>query len=108
VDLARRSTDDVVRSATFTLTVEDVTATGLDLRLNGHTATGAAFHSQEGRLVPSTSSSATCGMTRGVSVSSGSTWWGSATDGVVAGPLPPTSIEAASIVGGPWASRWSS
>jgi hypothetical protein len=48
VDLARRSTDDVVRSATFTLTVEDVTATGLNLRLNGHTATGAAFQESGG------------------------------------------------------------
>jgi hypothetical protein len=48
-DLARRSTGDPVRSATLTMTVEEATSTGVDLRLDGRTATGAPFEEPQGR-----------------------------------------------------------
>ena len=43
LDMAHRSTGDKVRSATFSLTVEEASAEGVTLRLEGATETGVAF-----------------------------------------------------------------
>src|SRR5262245_36974765 len=42
-DMAHRSTGDKLRSAKFSLTVEDASADGVTLRLEGETETGVAF-----------------------------------------------------------------